>query len=67
MSIWNSTMVNTGIILKNAIQCGLNVRLDSYTPGDGDCWYHAVVQQLRRPEISAIIDRKFTVIESIND
>ena len=56
-------MVNVGIMFKISIQCGLNVRLDSYTPGDGDCWYHAVVQQLRRPEISAIIYRKLTVID----
>ena len=51
------------INLKNAIQYGLNVRLDSYTPGDGDCWYHAVVQQLRRPVIIAVINRKFAVID----
>ena len=37
--------------LRNAQNCGLNVKLDDITPGDGNCWYISVVQQLRRPEL----------------
>ena len=43
-------------ILNNALRCGLRVRLDAETPGYGNCWYYAIVQQMRRPEISCLID-----------
>ena len=36
----------------SAIQrCGLPLKLDEATPGDGNCWVRAVVQQLERPEM----------------
>ena len=39
----------------NAQRLGLDVTLDQPTPGDGNCFYHAVVQQLHRPEISTLV------------
>ena len=36
----------------SAIQrCGLPLKLDEATQGDGNCWVRAVVQQLERPEM----------------
>ena len=36
----------------SAIQrCGLPLKLDEATQGDGNCWARAVVQQLERPEM----------------
>ena len=52
-------MVSSNVILRNAHKCGLSVRLDSLTIGDGNCWYHAVVQQIRRPEIYCRVDSKY--------
>ena len=43
-------------ILRNARNCHLYVKLDSETPGYGNCWYHSVMQQIRRPDISPHID-----------
>lgn len=40
------------IIVNNARQLGLNVRADNITPGDGNCFYHALLQQLQRSDIS---------------
>ena len=34
------------IIVRNALDIGLNVCADSITPRDGNCFYHAVLQQL---------------------
>jgi len=33
-------------IVTNAIKIGLSVCADSPTPGDGNCFYHSVLQQL---------------------
>ena len=38
-------------ILQNALRIGLYIELDDITTGDGNCFYHAIIQQLRRPEI----------------
>ena len=43
-------------ILFNARACNLNVDLDKITPGLGNCWYYAVIQQINRPEIYPLID-----------
>ena len=43
------------IIVTNARQIGLNVHADTVTPGDGNCFYHAILQQLQRSEI--VIDQ----------
>ena len=40
------------IIVNNARQIGLNVCADTVIPGDGNCFYHAILQQLRRSEIN---------------
>ena len=40
------------IIVQYARNIGLHVTSDSRTPGDGNCWYHSIIQQLNnRPEI----------------
>ena len=46
----------TTIIVNNARRIGLQVRSDSVTPGDGNCFYHAVLQQMQRNDIHAISD-----------
>ena len=32
-------------------RCGLPLKLDTPTQGDGNCWVRAVQQQLERPEL----------------
>ena len=32
-------------------RCGLPLKLDEATKGDGNCWVRAVQQQLERPEL----------------
>ena len=36
---------------------GLNLKLDDVTPGEGNCFFIAVLQQLRRPEIYSTVSR----------
>ena len=40
------------IIVNNAKRIGLNVCVDNVTSGDGNCFYHALLQQLQRSDIS---------------
>ena len=35
------------------------VELDEITPGNGNCFYHAVIQQLHRPEIDIYLTHGF--------
>ena len=44
-----SSMAN--IIVQNAREIGLDVSADEITPCDGNCFYHAIVQQVHRPVI----------------
>ena len=46
-------MANT--IVNNARCIRLNVNADEITPSDGNCFYHAVVQQLHRSNIRSNI------------
>ena len=39
------------IILQNVSNVWLYVELDEITSGDGNCFYHAVIQQFHRPEV----------------
>ena len=39
-------------IVSNARRNGLNVRAGDITPGDGNCFYHALLQQIHRFETS---------------
>ena len=48
------------IIENNAKQIGLNVHADEVTPGDGNCFYHAILQQLQRTDIT--IDHNITYL-----
>ena len=53
-TIVNNTPVNMAqIILQNALNVGLYVELDEITPGDGNCFYHAIIQKVNRHEICA--------------
>lgn len=47
------------IILCNARAIGLDFSLSSITPSDGNCWYHAVLDQIRRPDIEPLVPRRF--------
>ena len=42
-------------IVNNARRIGWNVDADEITTGDGNCFYHAVVQQLHRSDIRSNI------------
>ena len=42
-------------IVNNARRIGMDVDADEITPGDGNCFYHAVVQQLHRSDIRSNI------------
>ena len=42
-------------VVRNAIRAGLNVTYDCPTIGDGNCWYRSVIQQMKRPEIRALL------------
>ena len=48
----NGAKTMAEIIVNNARQIGLNVCADTVTPGDGNCFYHAILQQLQRSEIN---------------
>ena len=48
----NGAKTMAEIIVNNARQIGLNVCADTVTPGDGNCFYHAILQQLQRCEIN---------------
>ena len=44
-------------VVANARKIGLdNITYDVLTLGDGNCFYHAIVQQLRRPELRQYVD-----------
>jgi len=53
-----NTMADT--IVANAARIGLFVSCDFPTPGDGNCFNHAVIQQLARPPSSAYNTRNIT-------
>ena len=39
------------VILANARRIGLAAYVDAPTPGDGNCFYHSVLQQLACPDV----------------
>ena len=53
--------------IKQAIRrCGLNLQLDKPTPGDGNCFSHAVIQQAQRSDIRSTLNRRtLKVLNSI--
>ena len=53
--------------IKQAIKrCGLNLQLDKPTPGDGNCFSHAVIQQVQRSDIRSTLNRRtLKVLNSI--
>lgn len=52
----NVPLVMAEQIVNNARQIGLNVVADEITPGDGNCFYHAILQQIHRfEEIDSMI------------
>ena len=49
---------STALMLKGQVdKFGLNLKLDDITPGKGNCFFIAVIQQLRRPEIYPTVSR----------
>ena len=42
---------------RQAKKFGLNLKTDQVTTGKGDCFFVAIIQQLRRPEIYSIVSR----------
>ena len=45
--------------IKQAIKrCGLNLQLDKLTPGDGNCFSHAVIQQVQRSDIRSTLNKR---------
>ena len=38
---------------------GLSFSYNAITPGDGNCWYHSVVNQISRPDINPLINSQF--------
>ena len=55
-------------IIQQAIKrCGLNLQLDKPTPGDGNCFSHAVIQQCQRSDIRPTLNRRtLNVLNSIH-
>ena len=55
---YNNFSVIANQISTNARSIGLNLDYDIPTVGDGNCWYHAVIQQMRRPEVFQSLSNK---------
>ena len=55
-------------MIQQAIKrCGLNLQLDKPTPGDGNCFSHAVIQQCQRSDIRPTLNRRtLNVLNSIH-
>jgi len=53
------------IIVSNARSIGLNVSYQRVTAGDGNCWYHAVIDQLTRPEIAPLVAPHFLTYDHV--
>ena len=53
-----SASCRIAMMLKGQVnKFGLNLKLDDVTPGEGNCFFIAVLQQLRRPEIYSTVSR----------
>ena len=50
-------------MLQTFLQSGYQVTLDDYTPADGNCFYHAIQQQLRRPEFQGKVSETFRMMD----
>ena len=45
--------------VKQAIKrCGLNLQLDEPTPGDGNCFSHAIIQQAQRSDLRSTLNKR---------
>ena len=55
-------------MIQQAIKrCGLNLQLDKPTPGDGNCFSHADIQQCQRSDIRPTLNRRtLNVLNSIH-
>ena len=54
-------------IMAKVNELGLNLELDSNTPGDGACFFWAVLQQLRRKEIYPLLRPELKELADTND
>ena len=52
-------------IISNAKRLGLAVCVDTPTPGDGNCFYHSVIQQLAQPDIIPVMRHTSSLSHSI--
>ena len=50
-------------MLENALKAGMSVKLDATTPADGNCFYFAIVQQMKRPELRSHIRKELIDID----
>ena len=41
----------------------MDVEIPSVTQGDGNCWYRAIIEQMRRPKIRALLVDSSKVFE----
>ena len=48
---WDYSSSVAMMLMRQMKKFGLNLKLDQVTPGKGDCFFVAIIQQLRRPEI----------------
>ena len=66
----NNSLKN--ISFEDAIQqaikrCGLNLQLDKHTPGDGNCFSHAVIQQCQWSDVRPTLNRRtLNVLNSLH-
>ena len=52
----NKVSVIADQICTYARSLGLNLSYHEPTIGDGNCWYHAIVQQMKRPEVAQSLE-----------
>ena len=54
---WEASCSTAMMLKGQVVKFGLNVCVDDITPDKGDCFFVAVIQQLRRPEIFSTLPR----------
>ena len=68
----SNSLLTQNISFEDEIQqaikrCGLNLQLDKPTPGDGNCFSHAVIQQAQRSDLRSTLNKRtLKVLNSIH-
>ena len=52
---WDASSRTAAMLRRQAKKFGLNLKLDQVTSGKGNCFFVAIIQQLRRPEIYSTV------------